>query len=67
MKKNSLCIAAALFGLAHACFIFAEGAQVVSTDYYLPATHFGNGYQVSLPQPVQCNPVTAPDHCQIKN
>ena len=27
MKKNSLCIAAALFGLAHACFIFAEGAQ----------------------------------------
>ena len=46
---------------------FKSGAQVVSTDYYLPATHFGNGYQVSLPQPVQCNPVTAPDHCQIKN
>ena len=35
---------------------FESGAQAVSTDYYLPATHFGNEYQVSLPKPVQCNP-----------
>ena len=44
---------------------FASGAQAVSTDYYLPATHFGNEYQVSLPQPVQCNPITAPANCQV--
>ena len=44
---------------------FASGAQAVSTDYYLPATHFGNEYQVILPQPVQCNPVTAPANCQV--
>ena len=30
---------------------FESGAQAVSTDYYLPATHFGNEYQVSLPKP----------------
>jgi hypothetical protein len=44
---------------------FASGAQAVSTDYYLPATHFGNEYQVILPQPVQCNPITAPANCQV--
>ena len=44
---------------------FASGAQAVSTDYYLPATHFGNEYQVSLPQPIQCNPITAPANCQV--
>lgn len=44
---------------------FASGAQAVSTDYYLPATHFGNEYQVSLPQSVQCNPITAPANCQV--
>jgi hypothetical protein len=44
---------------------FASGAQAVSTDYYLPATHFGNQYQVILPQPVQCNPITAPSDCQV--
>jgi hypothetical protein len=44
---------------------FASGAQAVSTDYYLPATHFGNEYQVSLPQPVVCNPITAPANCQV--
>ncbi len=44
---------------------FASGAQAVSTDYYLPATHFGNEYQVSLPQPVMCNPITAPENCQV--
>ena len=44
---------------------FASGAQAVSTDYYLPATHFGNEYQVSLPQPVVCNPISAPANCQV--
>jgi hypothetical protein len=44
---------------------FASGAQAVSTDYYLPATHFGNEYQVSLLQPVQCNPVTSPENCKV--
>jgi len=46
---------------------FESGAQAVSTDYYLPATHFGNNYQVSLPQPVQCNPITAPEDCQVSD
>ena len=32
MKKNSLCIAAALFGLAHASVILAEGAQRLSAE-----------------------------------
>ena len=44
---------------------FASGAQAISTDYYLPATHFGNEYQVSLPQPFQCNPITAPKTCKV--
>jgi hypothetical protein len=44
---------------------FESGAQAVSTDYYLPATHFGNEYQVSLPEPVQCNPITAPKYCWV--
>ena len=44
---------------------FESGAQAVSTDYYLPATHFGNEYQVSLPEPVQCNPITAPKYCRV--
>ena len=44
---------------------FASGAQAVSTDYYLPALHFGNEYQVSLPQPVICNPITATENCQV--
>ncbi len=32
MKKNSLCIAAALFGLAHASFVVAEGTQQLSAE-----------------------------------
>jgi hypothetical protein len=43
---------------------FASGAQAISTDYYLPATQFGNDYQVILPQAIRCNPVTAPANCQ---
>ena len=40
---------------------FASGAQFVSTDYYLPATHFGNDYQVVLPGggAVRRNPASA--------
>lgn len=44
---------------------FASGAQAISTDYYMPATHFGNQYQVILPEPIQCNPVIAPQICQV--
>ena len=32
MKKNSLCIAAALFGLAHLPFVVAEGTQQLSAE-----------------------------------
>tara|TARA_B100001093_G_scaffold167193_1_gene159764 strand:+ start:498 stop:1454 length:957 start_codon:yes stop_codon:yes gene_type:complete len=44
---------------------FASGAQAVSTDYYLPATDFGNEYQVSLPKSIICNPINAPENCQV--
>ena len=46
---------------------FESGAQAVSTDYYLPATNFGNEYQVSLPKPIKCNPITAPNDCKISD
>ena len=46
---------------------FGSGAQAVSTDYYLPATNFGNEYQVSLPKPIKCNPITAPNDCKISD
>ncbi len=42
---------------------FASGAQAVSTDYYLPAWHFGNTYQV--PPRLTCNPVNAPADCSV--
>ena len=32
MKKISLCIAAALFGLAHVSFVVAEGTQQLSAE-----------------------------------
>ena len=32
MKKNSLYVVAALFGLAHACVIVAEGAQQLAEE-----------------------------------
>lgn len=44
---------------------FSSGAQAVSTDYYLPATHFGSNYQVSIDAVVQCNPVSAPQPCTV--
>jgi hypothetical protein len=44
---------------------FASGAQLVSTDYYQPATHFGTDYQVVLPEGgvARCNPVRRPAGC----
>ena len=32
MKKNSLCVATALFGLDHASVVVAEGAQQLSAE-----------------------------------
>ena len=44
---------------------FASGAQLVSTDYYQPASHFGTDYQVLLPEGgvARCNPVRRPAGC----
>lgn len=44
---------------------FASGAQVVTTDYYVPDTTLGTGYQVQLPGggPARCNPVRQPASC----
>ncbi len=44
---------------------FASGAQLVSTDYYLPADHFGTGYQVRLPEGMRCNPLLRPGPCEL--
>ena len=46
---------------------FASGAHLISTDYYLPATHFGTDYVVALPQGAVgwCNPVRRPGECVI--
>ncbi|MFU8814456.1 MAG: Ca2+-dependent phosphoinositide-specific phospholipase C [Pseudomonadales bacterium] len=41
---------------------FASGAQLVSTDYYLPAQHLGGDYRVVMPGGgiARCNPLLAP-------
>jgi hypothetical protein len=44
---------------------FASGAQAISTDYYLPADHFGTGYQVKLAAGVRCNPVNTEKNCAV--
>ncbi len=44
---------------------FASGAQIVSTDYYLPAGHFGTGYVVTLPGGARCNPLLRPAACRL--
>ena len=44
---------------------FASGAQAISTDYYLPATHFGNDYQVAIAGGIRCNPVLMHDSCRV--
>ena len=33
----------------------ASGAQLVSTDYYLSAAHFGQDYVVRVPGGMRCN------------
>jgi hypothetical protein len=44
----------------------ASGAQLVSTDYYRPATHFGTGYVVALPGGPRCNPLLRPPDCRLE-
>jgi hypothetical protein len=45
----------------------ASGAHLVSTDYYLPADHFGTGYRVAMPGGgiARCNPVRLPEPCVL--
>jgi hypothetical protein len=43
---------------------FASGAQLISTDYYLPAAHFTTGYVVELPGGPRCNRLRRPQLCQ---
>ena len=55
---------------------FASGAQIISTDYYLPDDRFNSGFKVALPGGLsgrlpdgvaaRCNPVTRPGDCTIK-
>jgi hypothetical protein len=46
---------------------FASGAQLISTDYYLPAEHFGNDYRVAMPGggTGRCNPVLVASACRL--
>ena len=44
---------------------FASGAQAISTDYYLPATHFGNDYRVGIEGGIRCNPVLLSETCVV--
>jgi hypothetical protein len=44
---------------------FASGAQLVSTDYYLEAAHFGGSYVVRLPGGMRCNPLLRPPTCEL--
>lgn len=44
---------------------FASGAQLVSTDYYAEATHFGRNYVVRLPGGMRCNPLLRPVTCEL--
>jgi len=44
---------------------FASGAQLISSDYYRPADHFGTGYVVRLPGGMRCTPVLRPGVCEV--
>ena len=44
---------------------FASGAQLISTDYYLPADHFGTGYVVTLAGGFRCNPLLTNADCTL--
>ncbi len=43
----------------------ASGAQLVSTDYYLEAAHFGTDFIVRVPDGMRCNPLLRPASCQL--
>ncbi len=43
-----------------------SGAHAISTDYYIPATHFGTGYLVDPAVGVRCNPVTTKQVCRVE-
>ena len=45
---------------------FASGAQLISTDYYQEATHFGTNYVVALPGGMRCNPLLRPSSCDLR-
>lgn len=47
---------------------FASGAQLVSTDYYLPAQHLGSDYRVAMPGGgiARCNPLQ-PEACILND
>ena len=46
---------------------FTSGAQLISTDYYVEASHFGTNYVVRLPEGAVgwCNPVRGLEACVI--
>ena len=48
---------------------FAGGAQIISTDYYLPEPRFGTDFVVQFPNGTyaRCNPVLRPKGCEIKD
>lgn len=48
---------------------FASGAQLVSTDYYLPAKRFGTDYQVLMPGGGvgRCDPVRVSRRCVLQS
>lgn len=45
---------------------FASGAQVISTDFFVPVPEIGGDYVVQVPGggAVRCDPVTAPPECR---
>ncbi len=43
----------------------ASGAQLISTDYYRPAAHFGTDYQVMVPGGMRCNPLLRGAPCTL--
>ena len=47
----------------------ASGAQLISTDYYVPAVHFGTGYQVAMPEGhiARCNPLRVARPCVLES
>lgn len=48
---------------------FASGAQIISTDYYLPNPQFGTGFNVQFPDGTlaRCNPLLRPEGCEVKD